>query len=75
MWTEHKTGEKNQTKPTFCTARHQTIAGNEMRDEHNHKPKMKRHAFDGVILDGYVIGSVIAQYRSDLNIIKREEKT
>jgi len=49
---------------TFSTARHQTIAGNEIRAEQSHRPAIKIPALFGVILEGYVIGLVIAQYLS-----------
>lgn len=38
-------------KITFCTARHQTMAGNEINAEHSHKHRMNKDALFGVIRD------------------------
>lgn len=62
-----KRRKKKESTLTFWTARHQTIAGNEMSAEQNQRAKMKRAALEGVIREGYVIGSVIAQYRSEMH--------
>ncbi len=55
---------------TSSTARHQTIAGKEIRAEQSQINAMKIAALFGVIREGYVIGSVIAQYLSVEYIFK-----
>ena len=45
----------------MATARHQTMAGNDINAEQSHKLNININALRGVIRDGYVIGSVIAQ--------------